>query len=888
MTLSLKRKTTGELLSIPKASNWYFYGMDAPDEYRLARDCDCCVLTPDGLLTEAMVDTGESATVSGTGEAVYPAGFYTPGHGSFQERYYPVATWNWGGVGSVTFTYYPPLQTSVVPAGFELHGTYGTNLNSCLHLQATLGDETDEQWVEYDGEPTVESATVTVSCSFGARLFANIEEIPRQSSSGTMWGPRPRWTDEDTKDAVDLRKYKSASLNYYYWDADASGGSVSITAVINDDDPVTLTLAGAGTPKIVNSGTASATNGVATLDDEMELSLTFFGSQALPTVTKTTYYDDPGTTRGATARTEGHSVYAKPAGASSDFRKINLSLSNIQPQRTYSSAFQIVTPHELDYADGTFTLACTDGPDPASDGAYAVNTEYPVDDAGTTGTDEGVAITITVPTDSENPWTGTGTAYQAGAWGLIDTSNWAALSEALDTIGDPAFGFTYSPTALDAAGASGDNWRCPIRIPAAAASWVAARLRVNRNPTLPATPAWSAGAGTTITGTSVTGAGTLTISQTLSADWLIDNYRYLVLRMKQSEASQTATLAIGTKEWTLNLPVSESEVIVDLCNPTNATGYDDTTTWLEARTAAGGWGWGVDGEVTLTITSAAPFDIYSPTTLDVTTGAGRLLVGETLHRWLPAFEVGDIVLREGDEYLEDTITTYATRGILYISDGRVVLDEEVGLTADGFDAENPLTTLPYNAYIALKISDVIRAANVRQGNSSKAAVALLEDRKPARFFSRVGWDGTFFWTDKAEFFNGQVEAYMLRPTRAAVTTSTYDIYADYCVDRIKPGVGVSCTLGSTKWLGGGLHGITVVDDVADAAAVAADTTSSNSDTTSRDPDGYYEIPGDEMLNSTTTDSGHDSYNIITGWDGTPAGDVVEGTLMRVTVRKSSA
>jgi len=45
------------------------------------------------------------------------------------------------------------------------------------------------------------------------------------------------------------------------------------------------------------------------------------------------------------------------------------------------------------------------------------------------------------------------------------------------------------------------------------------------------------------------------------------------------------------------------------------------------------------------------------------------------------------------------------------------------------------------------------------------------------------------------------------------------------------------------------------------------------------------LRGDELLNSTSTDSGHDTYDIITGWDGAPAGAVVEGTLMRVCVRK---
>ncbi len=884
MTVSLRTNSNGTLRAIQKYADWwhYVYQNGVPTASALARDCACCELDPDGQLTEALVDTGETKAVSGSGEAVYPAGFYTAGHGNFLERYYPVATWNWGGIGSCTFTYYPPLQTSLIPGDFETYK--GLNLNACLCLQATLGDESDDLWVEYDGSPSVESASIMASCSFGARLFANIEEVTRQGAGAGMWGPRPRWTNPQTKDAVDLRKYKSAGLDYYYWDADNSGGSVTLTATINDDTPVTLTLSGAGTPKAVTVGTASATNGMATLVEEMELSMTFFGSQALPTLSSTIYDDPPTNEDGAIARTAGHTVYARQDGESSDFRRINLSLSNIQPARTYTSDFHVVTPHEMEYSDGTFTLGCLDGPDPNGDGSYAVNTEYPRDDPNTTGTNEGVPIAITVPTDTENPWTGTGTAYGVSVWGLLDTTMRTVMGEALDTIGDPAFGFGYNCAALDAGGASGDNWRCPIRIPAAAASWVAARLKISRTPIFPATPAWGAGAGTTITGTSVTGEGTLSISQLLTDNWMIEDYRYLVLRLKASAEGQTATLTIGAKTWTLTLPESEADITIDLCNPGNASGYDATTSRLQVRTTPGGWGWGVDGEVTLTITSDAAFDIYPPTRFTATTMPGRLLIGETLHRWLDAFRVGDIVLHEGDEVVEDTITTYATRGILYLHDGRVVLDEEFGLTADGFEYE-ATDNVAYKAYLALTLSDVIRAANIRQGNSSKAAVALIEDRKPTRFFRRMRTDGSFIWIDKAEFFNNHVEAYMLRPTRAHVVATSTDIYADYCVDRIKPGVGVSCTLGSVKWLGGGLNGITVVDGVAGPAAIAADTTASDSDTTSRDPDGYYAIPGDERLKSTSTDSGHDTYNISTGWDDSPEGDVVEGTLMRVCVRK---
>ena len=54
------------------------------------------------------------------------------------------------------------------------------------------------------------------------------------------------------------------------------------------------------------------------------------------------------------------------------------------------------------------------------------------------------------------------------------------------------------------------------------------------------------------------------------------------------------------------------------------------------------------------------------------------------------------------------------------------------------------------------------------------------------------------------------------------------------------------------------------------------------DTTSRE-DGYTVL-------ATNAEQHHhgqrtDTYDIITGWDGTPAGAVVEGTLMRVCVRK---
>lgn len=867
MTTSLRKNAaSGMLRSIRKYRDWNEYAYDMiPSQYALARDCDCCELLPTDVVPGSLVDTGEATTVTGSGSAHYTA-FFTEGYGNFQDRYIPSVSWSWGGVGTCGVTLYPPLQI-VPPAGFALHYLYGTNLNWCLVLAASLGTASQTQWHEYqtEGEEPA-GGDITAEASFGARLFAYIEEVGRVNPNRTVWGPRPRYNDSQTKDAVDLRGYKNADMAWYYWDQDASGGTVTVSAFGHE-----LTIAGSGPPQPISTGSALMVNIEPGVQDEEEewlessLSMTFFGSPDLPEMTRSAYAAPPDD-NGAIARTSGNAVYLKCDGVNtSNFRRATLSLSAIQPEREVSVELELVTPHGLD--PGTIAVTPYSGPDRTQWGGrnYAVNSAYPVDDPYTPGADEGVPIALSAP----GSWSGAGRSYSVQAMGFVNApaQSFGVMNESSDTIGDPAFGFAFSPAALEAAGMSGDNWRCPLRVPAAAATWTAARLR-RQQPRFPDEAGWAPGADTEIEGPHVTGEGTLTISQTLGAAWLVKDYRWLVIRMAGSEVGQTITLAIGSKSWTRTLPETEDDVTFDLCNPTNGSGFDTTTSVLQVRAAQGGWGWGVDGAATLTLSTDAPFWVYG-TRLSPSDLPGLLLVGETLHRWRGEFEVGQIVLNEGGTY-EETITTYAARGLLYLHDGRIVLDEEWGLTADGFQWDKP----DYRAYLALNIGDVIRAANVRQENRAAAAVALLEDRKPARFFERVGWDGAFRWVDHEEFWNNHAEAYHLRPARVSVDGGTVDLMADYCVDRIAPGVGVSCTLTSRKWLSGGLHGITSVNGEAQAAAISAGA----SDAVSR-ADGLYQLPGDALLAS------NQSHSLSAGWNGSPAQTVVEGTMMRVTVRK---
>lgn len=865
---SLKRNYgSGNLRSIPKYRDWLEYIYDSiPSRKMLARDCDCCELLPSDLIPESLVDTGEKTTVTGSGDAHYP-GFFTETYGGFGEAYIPQVSWVWGAVANCSATLYPPLQV-VPPSGFAT--TDGMNSYWCLFLSASIGDTTDTLWHEYEtpGDPPPTSGDISASVTFGARLFAEISEVGRTLDSLGYWGPRPRYSVAHPDDAVDLRGYKSAKLDWRYWDKDNSGGSVTIEAFGYE-----LEVAGAGAPIIVLPGSANMENieprhKVDGVWDEAKLSMEFFGSQALPEVT-VSKYDDPPSKNGAIARTLNHAVYVKCDTSDEDyntFRRASLALSNIQPEREVKVDIDTVTPHGVTV--GPFNLTPIDGPDKTFVGGatHPVNTEYPVDDPDS-ATDEGVALTL----EGAGTWTGKGKSYRAQVNGFVNApfEAFEVMDEKLDTIGNPAFGFVYDSADMESGGVSGDAWRCPLRIPATAATWDAAKLDLRLNAPKPAQPEWAPGPDTTISNHYVSGLSTVSASATLPAAWMIQDYRWLMLRMAQSTSGQNVTLSIGGKSWTQPLPPSQADVTFDLCNPANATGYDAMSTVHEAKTPPTGWGWGVDGEVVLTVTSDAPFWLWS-IDLDATEASGLLLVGETLPRWIDAFKIGDITLNPGKAY-EETITTYAARGLIYLHDGRIVLDEELGLTASGFtmSAVGP----EYRAWMVLNISDVVRAANIRQENSAAASVVLLEDLKPARFFVRSGWDGNFEWVDHADFFNGQAEAYHLRPNR---TTPTNDVTvkADYCVDRVVPGVGASWIFTSYKWLGGGLHGLTVVDDVAKSAAIAADT----SDATSRS-DGLFVLPGDALLVSNST------YSLSTGWDGSPAQNVVEGTLMRACVRK---
>lgn len=871
----LKRNhTNGKLRSLPKYRDWLELIYDAiPSRSALARECSCCELIPSVNVKRALVDTGEKKKITGSGEAYY-CGFFTEGHGAFHERYTPQVSFYWGGVAESTFILYPPYQIhppEPVETNFD-----GENANWVLYLYARLGEEEKELWYDYTaivqieepvpGTTTPVEGKIEASCSFGARLFADIRDVGREQTTGAglPWGPRPRYSDPMTKDACDLRGYKTADLNWYYWDKDEDGGTVTVKAFGHE---VTITNGG-GVPTVVGVGSTTMEEIEPRIVDgtgkyaSSYLQMQFFGSQNLPTLTKSNYAQMPDED-GAIANTSGHRVTltADTSGIET-FRRARLELGNLQPEREIYEDMQCTTPGDKTIAAHSYGVVPLDGPD----GLYPVNQDYPVDDPGTGGVDESAPLDAVIPSFANMG--GTGTSYRVLATGNTGTpfSSLEIMNEDFDTIGEPAFGFVLDTDDLDL---SADNWRVPLRIPAKAATWKALTLRVNDNPQFPDFPEIAPGSGgSTITGGNYVSniSGKARAHVTLDDHWLLSNYRYLHFELSASVEDQPATITIGDKTWDIFLPGSRDFAGIDLCVPANATGYDKTSSRLEVRSQQGGWGWGIDGSVTISIESDEAFWWFGIRPAKFQT-YGRLLIGETLQTWRNEFKVGTFKLNEGKLY-EEEITSYGTRGLLYLHDGRIVLDEEFGLTADGFQFDN----VEYRALQTVTISDLIRAANLRQDNSSHAALALLKDESPAIYYETVDWDGRFRWYDHEQFFNNQAESYMLRPMNKTLESGTQEIMADYCVDRIKPGVGVSMPLESKKWVRGGLHGITVYALEAESMSISA----GDSDGTSG-PTGAFVLPGDEYLESNT------NYSIESGWNDDPEQDVVEGTLMRVTV-----
>jgi hypothetical protein len=838
--------------------DWVEYGT-TPSLLYPAYNCDCCTLDPTGLIQQSRVDTGETTTVSGSGTAFYPA-MFTDEWGDPGEAQIPRVDFNWGAV-SAAFAYYPS-GTMSPPEGFTLDGN-DLNAYPVLELSATIGGELLPQYWELgEGVPT--AVTVTGSCSYGARLFATIEELTRYNSA-PIWGPRPTWGE--TKEAIDLRGYKSAMLDWWYWPAD--GCEVTISACGQ-----TLTVTSGGVPTVVLHGSATMTNIEPRRYTELfevwipaTLEFEFFGSQALPE-SSTTYWYDEDETNGATCSTSGNTVSLVVEGTipAANFRKATLSRNDVQPPRSITIIGEAVAPHPFSIPDGTYSAIPYDGPTTLGAVEYSCNTEYPI----------GTAIgNIPFP----GTWEGTGETYLYTASGFFDAPAVAAIiaQDTGDTIGtNPAFGFVLDQSGADTASGSGDNWRFPLRIPADRATWLAGQIRRRRTPVMPAETGWSAGNESTTVTTSggiahVEGTGTLLASQEFGLDWHFNDFRYLILPIRATEADQALTVTCGSKTWDLTLSsaaIPAVEYILDLCCPTNAAGVDDTTTNVEVRSAQGGWSWGLEQPVTITISSSLPFWV-SPVRLGYAETPGILAIGESLARFDERFKTGTATVYEGGIW-EHEVDIYAQRGLLFAPEGRVLYDEEMGLIGDGYNtAIFPAEYLPH---LVLSIEDVINAATLRQADTDYALVSMAN--MAPRQYQRLAI-GDFVWSPHDWYFNNYVEAYHLRPVFEVVDTEVViPIYADYCVDRIAPGVGVTCFLTVRKMITGGLFGITADAGVATPMTVGVD---SPSQATLSGETGLFVLPSTNLLTSNA------KADITGDWQGSPSQDVVEGTLTRVGV-----
>lgn len=842
--MTLKATGTGALRAMHAWS-----GLGPPlERYPLSADCGCCEIFPDGTPVTYRVDLGEQTTITGSGAAHYYSHF-TEGHGAFHERYQPTIVVNGGGVVSFTARLLPPHQIST-PPGFTDDGA-GENANWVVSIDWAFGDQSGTEYFEKgSSEPT--ERDVTWSFSYPARLFAANRELSRFNGNSTLWGPRPR--SAHPEDAWDVRGYKTADVDWYYWSPDGAG-SLSITAWGE-----TFTASGGGVPIVVQAGSCSLDNGDSTVNsgEECWLEGDFFGSRSAPATSGTVYADDPANTDGGTAWTSGDGrISSQRIGSSSTYRKILLQLTNMQPDRVATFSAECLDAEGASWSAGTFDVDPLDGPDwTAYSIPTTVNTEYPV----------GTALAMTAPGTQAL----TGEAYGASAGGWVGAfgGTLEPLTIDVDTIGTPAFGFQYDGADLAANGQKQDAWRFGLQLPGNYSSWEAIRIAGRPDYYLETFDAgvsgWAAGAGTTLGNDGgslhLSGAGAVSATKAYAAGDGVGTFRYTGIRARTASGASTLSVVIGSKQWDFTPSAAGSTLLLDSLAPTNASGVGSVSTKQEARGGSTDWSWGIEPGETWEIHCSEECWI------DWILADGRgeetvAIVGEAIYQ--NATEFFEQTVTEGVE----TLDLYLHRELLFIQEGRIVYDEECGRVSSG--------TTDYNGQKVHDIRTIQGLISLAMSRTASAGLARMISLKPPAGGLTAGWDGAWLYYKPEHYFTNQVEAYMLRPGVSYGTQGVeLRIRADYQVDRIAPGVGVSYTYTHRKLVGGGFHGVVLDSGASPVSATVA--TAENSDSTTSGSNGAYILPEAAVVDVETPQV----YTFGPSFDGSPSASTLHGVSRR--------
>ncbi len=796
------------------------------DGGKMTGSCSCCSQWPDTLAqASGIVDLEQVRAYDLDCVAHFPAWrFESSGGGASMTQ------------PSVT------VNSSVFFVDFKVAHPITTGDQYEARVTLTIGDLTQIFDPVELGYEWPDGDDVQISVSAPVRLFMTARDFGRynyNSGTPTIWGPRGGGTDE----TIDIRGYISAELGWYYWPPSASGNITLTVQCFGETWSLTDT---AGIPGVAPVGPIEVLMEGADmlLGDPAYLEASGFDAPDIPLDSAYAWhYED---VDGVYTYVDDRRVTVQLAGTDpSSARGAFLYLGLMQPPQTLAVQAYAARADGTSYPDGHFAVQLQDGPDystytPPFD--TSVNEDYPVADSF--GGDAAVPIAISSP----GTWQGTGEKYKyyAGAHFGSPWYSLTALDSGKDTIGDPpAIGFSYVPTGdagnkdLEAQGQEPDAWRFPL-VPQVVGdagtnlfSWNQVELYTQAQKTIEAFTSlarWSEGTDTSTELLSgkmrVYGIGTPLVVQGVFDNTAgFGGARYIDIPCCGIGAARTAKLTIGAKEWYFDVPAGAApqSIVLDMCAPFGASGsvYDSST--YEVGTSPGDWAWGVDDSVTMLLEFSG--EVHVGPILALEDGQeGFILAGEAVHvdsRW----SVGS----GGD-------LRYVRNVLLYVLDGRVVLEEECGQVKD--DTEDEVTSL-----------DSLQTLCDRALTRQSAKITKLVNLAPATGGITAFWDWLFYRS--GSFFNGRQPAWMLRPgytrlpkdwdytkgRRASVVA-----VADYQCDRVVAHPGVSLTMVSRRMIGGAIYGLLVEDQAGVGSHFVAATGGADTEEDYTEANGMFFFP----------------------------------------------
>lgn len=430
------------------------------------------------------------------------------------------------------------------------------------------------------------------------------------------------------------------------------------------------------------------------------------------------------------------------------------------------------------------------------------------------------------------------------------------------------FGWTLSPAELTAADLEPNAWRCPVQLPLEA-SWEYGRIYMAPEwvaDECASTDGWSSDGSVSYDGgVKCTGSAGRYLEKTFAAaDACFGSTRYLEISATTSGAGKTGTLTIGTKTWNFSSDAANATLLFDLLAPNNLSGIDYSQTLNETP----GWGWGIESPAVLNLT----FDDADAWTLTEVRfyrlryqnflGQNEMLAN------IEPFKTDD----------EDDI--YLRRGLVFLSEGKIVVDEPMGEWND--------TTQEATAYTIDDIIGMSAASGLYErlgGIGDKGVVGAFNNDYDSTTQAReaihsqyLDLSNTVDYYTPSQYFNNGADAYHMLPVAYAPPVDTSGeseedsaaLSACWQVDMLELGVGVTpAELVVTKVFSGFIHGITADDEAGALNGVPVDV-SDGATYTCTSSRGLYASPSLHKTGPWTVDAGAvgSTGSVSTIWHGT--------------------